>query len=188
MYVLKFCLICIFPVSLLGRYFEREVSENWGHQKGDTYWSALWKLPWLVEPTSFLCLLCYLCFSSFNQMSNLIICSLVLQKRWPPTFAMWGGWTSLRSLTMTTWGSSSLIYLTGTAMSLTMNMTGLANHLWVPLSESTHPFPPSPSFPLKSLIWTIKCHNCRCCCSLCDYFWIRTDSWNSAVLNCLHDC
>lgn len=31
-----FSAICVFPVSVLGGHFEGEVSENWGHQTGDT--------------------------------------------------------------------------------------------------------------------------------------------------------
>lgn len=92
-------------------------------------------------------LLYHLISSSFNHILNLTTCSLLVQKRWPPTCAMWEGWTSLRSLIMTTWGSSSLICSTGTAMSLTMNMTGSANHLWVPLTEST------PSIILLVVLW-----------------------------------
>lgn len=121
-------------VSLLGGHFKGEVSKNWGHQTGNTHWSALWKLPWSVWNQPVLS-----DSPSFSHISNLTTCFLLLQKRWPPICATWGGWTSLRSLIMTTWESSSLIFSTGMAMSLTMNTTGSANHLWVPLKDAPAP-------------------------------------------------
>lgn len=127
--------------SHLGGYFEGEISENWGHQASDTHWGALWKLPWSVEPISFVLrpLLFNLFLMAILVCRYFTTCSLLLQKRWPPTCVMWGDWTSLRSLITTTWESSSLTCSIGTAMSLTMSMTGSANRLWVPLTEILPP-------------------------------------------------
>lgn len=38
----------------LGGHSEGAVSEDWWHQASNANWSALWKLPWSVEPASFL--------------------------------------------------------------------------------------------------------------------------------------
>lgn len=46
------------------------------------------------------------------------------QRRWPPICAMYGAWTSSRSQTTTTCGSSSLTSSTAAATCLTTSMTG----------------------------------------------------------------
>lgn len=185
----QFWVRCVFPVSLPGGHFEGEVSENRGHQTGDTHRSALWKLPWSVVPTISLCLLYYSILSSFHLISNLTTCPVLLQKRWPPTCATWGGWTSLRSPIMTTWGSSSLICSTGMAMSLTMNMTGSANHLWVPLTKSTHPPPTFPSeVPFDHRASGLPSFYCSRWNNLSldhDWFFFQTLMWSCLYCGCL---
>lgn len=104
-------------VCFVGWHIKRTVSEDRRHETKHSHRGPVWELPWYVgnavryDP---LLMNVYQC------------CFSVLQRRWPPTYDTWGGWTSLKNQTMNICGLCSLNCLSVKATPLTTRTTGLA--------------------------------------------------------------
>lgn len=145
--------------SFSGWHTERTIPEDWRHKTKHSHRGPLWELsryaidgcnltfgsacePWYCEYWLWCNLIFQIKWSKCRPTTQFVriypherwerscwFC--VIQRRWPPTCDMWGGWTSLKSQTMNIWGLCSRNCSREKDTPLTTPTTGLAGRLWV---------------------------------------------------------
>lgn len=112
-------------VSFVGRDIKRTVPEDRRHETKHSHRGPVWKLPRYIGWS------CTFGWSDRVLMrlsclhSWLLFC--VLQRRWPPTYDTWDGWTSSKNQTMNICGLCSLNCLSVKATPSTTRTTGSAD-------------------------------------------------------------